>query len=104
MTKQKLLQEFVAGRGYTLQDWNDVSDNVELSKIDIEQMRPFTEVFPELTASIRKGRGAQKRPTKQQVTLRLDRHIIEAFKAKGTGWQNQINEVLKGTLKTEINK
>jgi uncharacterized protein (DUF4415 family) len=99
MTKQKSSQEFVNGRGYTEQDWDGVSDNAELSDIERSQMRPFSEVFPELDAAIRKGRGKQKLPTKQQVTLRLDRHIIEAFKAKGAGWQNQINEALKFNLK-----
>ena len=41
------------------------------------------------------GRGPQKAPTKQLVSLRLDREIIEHFKAQGTGWQTRLNDVLR---------
>lgn len=57
--------------------------------------RPFAEVLPELAASARRVRGKQKTPTKQLVSLRLDRSIIDAFKAEGPGWQSRINEALK---------
>ncbi len=101
MSNPKQLQDFVNERGYTAQDWHDVSDNPELSDAELAQMRPFSEVLPDLNTAIRKGRGKQKSPTKQQITLRLDRHIVEAFQARGAGWQNQINEALKFTLKQQ---
>ena len=34
-------------------------------------------------------------PTKQQVTLRLDRDVLNHFRAMGTGWQSRINEALR---------
>jgi uncharacterized protein (DUF4415 family) len=40
-------------------------------------------------------RGPQKTPTKQQVTLRLDRDVVERFRATGEGWQSRINEALR---------
>jgi uncharacterized protein (DUF4415 family) len=40
-------------------------------------------------------RGPQKTPTKQQVTLRLDRDIVERFRATGEGWQSRINDALR---------
>jgi uncharacterized protein (DUF4415 family) len=40
-------------------------------------------------------RGPQKRPTKQQVTLRLDRDVVERFRATGQGWQRRINDALR---------
>jgi uncharacterized protein (DUF4415 family) len=40
-------------------------------------------------------RGPQKTPTKQQVTLRLDRDVIERFRATGEGWQSRINDALR---------
>jgi uncharacterized protein (DUF4415 family) len=36
---------------------------------------------------------------KQQVTLRLDKIVLETFKASGAGWQTRINEALRKALK-----
>ena len=84
-----------AGRGYTQADWEEVSSNPEWTTEEMAKARPFAEVLPELAASARRVRGKQKAPTKQLVSLRLDRSIIEAFKAEGAGWQRRINEVLR---------
>ncbi len=46
---------------------------------------------------VRRGRPKSKTP-KIQVTLRLDREVIETFKAGGDGWQSRINEALRGVL------
>ena len=43
----------------------------------------------------RRTRGPQRLPTKQQVTLRLDREVLDRFRAGGAGWQSRINEVLR---------
>ena len=32
---------------------------------------------------------------KEQVTLRLDRQVLDYFQADGPGWQDRINEVLR---------
>ena len=40
-------------------------------------------------------RGPQKAPTKKQVTLRLDRDVVERFRATGAGWQRRINDALR---------
>jgi uncharacterized protein (DUF4415 family) len=37
-----------------------------------------------------RGRGAQRAPTKQQVTLRLDQDILAKFRATGPGWQSRL--------------
>jgi uncharacterized protein (DUF4415 family) len=68
----------------------------ELTAADFRAMKPL-DAFPELAALVRgRGeRGPQKTPTKQQVTLRLDRDVIERFRATGTGWQKRINEALR---------
>ena len=69
----------------------------ELMAEDFAAMRPTAEVLPELVASWRKRgeRGPQKSPTKQQVTLRLDRDVVERFRATGEGWQSRINDALR---------
>lgn len=69
----------------------------ELTAADFRAMRPLAEVVPELAELIRKRgeRGPQKTPTKQQVTLRLDRDVVERFRATGPGWQKKINDALR---------
>lgn len=42
------------------------------------------------------NRGGRPRGSdKQSVTLRLDRDVIERFKAGGAGWQTRMNEALR---------
>lgn len=60
--------------------------------------RPFAETFPDLAKSIRR-RGPGKKPTKEAVTLRLDRDVVEAFKADGPGWQSRVNSALREAKK-----
>jgi uncharacterized protein (DUF4415 family) len=51
--------------------------------------------MPELAASIRKGRGPNKAPTKKLVSLRLSPDVLDHFKAKGPGWQSKIDDALR---------
>ena len=90
----------LSGRGYTQADWDDVSDNSEWTAEEMAKAQPFAEVFPELAASARRVRGKQKAPTKQLISLRLDRSVVNAFKAEGPGWQSRINEALKRTIRS----
>lgn len=90
----KLQKSFKPGQGYTREDW-DAVDNPELMAEEMAQMRPFAEVFPELAAAIRKGRGPNKAPTKKLVSLRLSAQVIDAYKAKGPGWQSRIDADLR---------
>ena len=87
------------GRGYSKQDLRDVSDNPELTKADIANARPFSEVFPDLVTSTRKGRGPNKSPTKKLVSLRLSPEVIEHFKSTGAGWQSRIDETLRKAVR-----
>jgi len=96
----KRLKNFEPGHGFTQQDWDEVSDNPEVTPELLQRARPFAEVFPELAASIRRARGKQKLPTKQLVSLRIDRDVLEVFKASGTGWQKRINASLREAIKS----
>jgi len=44
---------------------------------------------------VRRGRGPQKSPTKQLVSLRLSQEVLEHFKSTGPGWQTRIDEALR---------
>jgi uncharacterized protein (DUF4415 family) len=70
-------------------------DSPELTDEQIAQAKPFAEVFPELAASIRKGRGPNKAPTKKLVSLRLSGQVIDKYKQGGPGWQSRIDDDLK---------
>jgi uncharacterized protein (DUF4415 family) len=47
----------------------------------------------------RRGRGPQRTPTKQLVSLRLDPDVVIAYRNTGRGWQARINAVLKKTVR-----
>jgi uncharacterized protein (DUF4415 family) len=44
-------------------------------------------------------RGPQKAPTKERVSLRLDRDVVAHFKSGGEGWQTRINDTLKKSVR-----
>ena len=69
----------------------------ELTAEDCRHFRPTSEVLPELVKLWRKRgeRGPQKAPTKKQVTLRLDKDVVDRFRATGAGWQSRMNEALR---------
>lgn len=69
---------------------------------DDENDRPAT--ADELAEGIMAARRKRGRPvgaaTKEQVAIRLDRDILEAFRAGGPGWQTRMNDVLREWVKT----
>jgi uncharacterized protein (DUF4415 family) len=92
MGKQQ--KSFKPGRGYTRKDWDDVQ-SPELTAEAMAKAKPFAEALPGLAASIRRGRGPNKAPTKKLVSLRLSGQVLEAYKAKGPGWQSRIDADLR---------
>ena len=85
----------IAGRGHTQADLDEVSDNPEFTADEMARAKPFAQAFPDLAASMRRARGRQKAPTKQLISIRLDRDVIETFRATGDGWQARMNETLR---------
>lgn len=84
-------------RGYTKADLKTVSDNPEWTKEDFARARPFSEVFPDLHASIKRSRGRPKvENPKEAVTLRLSPDTIEKFKATGDDWRARMARRLSG--------
>lgn len=74
-------------------------DNPEWTEADFASARPAADVLPADFVAAYRGRGrpkgSVKADAKQQITLRLDRDVIERFRATGPGWQARINDVLK---------
>ncbi len=70
-------------------------DNPEWTEEDFARARPASDLPPHILAAFPKMRGPQLAPTKQQVTLRLDRDVLARFRATGPGWQSRINAALR---------
>ena len=73
-------------------------DNPEWTAKEIRQARSLMDALPKETAAAvrryRGQRGPQKNPTKELVSLRVDREVVAAYRATGSGWQKRANEAL----------
>lgn len=46
-------------------------------------------------AVLRRARGPNKRPTKEQVAIRFSPEVLAYFRATGRGWQTRMDEALR---------
>ncbi len=74
-------------------------DNPEWTDEDFATARPASEVLPkEAVAALVRKVGRPRGSTssiKEAVSLRIDRDILDRFRASGPGWQTRINEALR---------
>lgn len=79
-------------------------DNPEWTAKEIREARPLLEVLPpEVVEAIKRyrgQRGPQKNPTKELISLRLDREVLAALRATGLGWQTRANDTLRAAFVT----
>ena len=75
-------------------------DNPEWTEEDFARARPASEVVPELVAYSVRRRGASVKPPKVQVTMRLDRDVVDGLRATGPGWQVRANQALRRLLES----
>lgn len=81
--------------GYSQEDWDEVSDNPELTDADLAEMRPAREVPEVYNLLPKRGRGRPKlADAKVNLTLRIDPALLDAYRATGTGWQVLMHEAL----------
>lgn len=78
-------------------------ENPEWTADEIRRARPLTSALPKETAAAirryRGQRGPQKKPTKDLISLRVDRDVVAAYRATGAGWQRRMNSVLRDNLR-----
>lgn len=48
---------------------------------------------------VKRGRGLQQAPTKVSTTIRIDADVLAFFRARGRGYQTQINDALREVAK-----
>lgn len=53
------------------------------------------EMTPEMFARAIVRKGLKPVARKSQITLRIDSEVLDWFRAKGTGYQSQMNAVLR---------
>jgi uncharacterized protein (DUF4415 family) len=100
MRTSKNAPGYVPNSGFSQDDWDEVGDNPDLTPEELATMRPASEVLPAALHDglVKRARGRQKAPTKQLVSLRLSRDVLDHFRASGPGWQRRIDEVLRRAM------
>lgn len=78
----------------SLTDWARL-DAMTDADIDLSDC---PEITPEMFARAVVREGLKSRPKKEQLTLRLDSDVLEWFKARGRGYQTQINALLRAFM------
>jgi uncharacterized protein (DUF4415 family) len=77
------------------------ADNPEWTAAEARSAAPFSALPKTLQSKLaRRTRGAQLVPTKERITIRLSRNVVETFRATGTGWQTRMDAALQDWLKT----
>ncbi|WP_019905631.1 BrnA antitoxin family protein [Methylobacterium sp. 77] len=77
-------------------------DNPEITPSEFARMRPMADAMPPALyeALTKAGRGRPKSGgAKVLLTLRIDPHVVDAYKATGTGWQTRMNDALARSVK-----
>lgn len=79
------------------------AENPEWTAEEIRQARPLMEMLPKETVEAirryRGQRGPQRAPTKELISLRVDRDVVAAYRASGPGWQVRANDALRAYAK-----
>ena len=70
----------------------------ELKAEDLKRFRGASSLSSELQRKLG-VRGPQKTPTKERITIRLSRDVVERFRATGDGWQSRVDGALQDWLK-----
>ena len=70
----------------------------ELKSEDLAAFRPASSLPQSLQQKLG-VRGPQKTPTKERVTIRLSRSVVDTFRSSGEGWQSRVDAALQDWLK-----
>lgn len=76
----------------------------ELVVADIKRFRAPDQVLSKSLVEKLSGRGPQKKPTKERITIRLSPEVVQSFRATGDGWQTRVDAALRDWLKSHRTK
>lgn len=74
------------------------AENPEWTDEDFATAKKFSQLpasLQEKLLSLKKPRGSQKAPTKEVVTIRLSRDVVEKLRASGPRWQTRVDAALR---------
>ena len=71
----------------------------ELTAKDMAKFKPAAELLPLSLKKKLAVRGPQKTPTKERITIRLSREVVDQFRESGEGWQTRVDAALREWLK-----
>ncbi len=75
-------------------DWSRL-DALKERDVDLSDI---PEITPQMFAQAVVRQGSKPVPPKAQVTLRVDRDVLEWFKQQGHGYQTRINALLRAYM------
>ncbi|MGA7868848.1 MAG: BrnA antitoxin family protein [Stellaceae bacterium] len=81
---------------------DDEGEVRELTSADLKDFRGAEEILsPPLMQKLSvQGRAGQEALTKERITIRLSRDVVEKFRATGEGWQTRLDAALRDWLQT----
>lgn len=81
---------------------DDEGEVRELMSADLKDFRNAEEILsPALMQKLSvQGRAGQEALTKERITIRLSRDVVEKFRATGEGWQTRLDAALRDWLQT----
>ncbi len=102
MTRSEHAPGYVPNPDYAREDWDEVSDNPELTDAEIAELRPDGEGLPAALADAFKRLGGRPKSEAKAVpvSLRVPPDVLAAYKADGPGWQTRMNEALAAGLRS----
>jgi len=71
---------------------------------DVVDTSDIPEISPEQFARAVVRRGLKPSPAKVQLTIRVDRDVLEWYRKKGRGYQTRINKLLRAYMEAHSNK
>ena len=85
-----------ASKDATRPSWADPGDAPELTDAELRQADVY-----EGDRFVRRGGRPKGSGTKELVSLRIDRSILDHFRRGGPGWQTRLNDALRSMLNPE---
>lgn len=71
-------------------------NNPEWTDADFANAKPGADVLPaELVQALKSKGGRPRGSNKEQVALRVDKDVLDRFRATGPGWQTRMNDALR---------
>ena len=71
------------------------ADNPEWTDEMVKQSVRLSDLPQDLQTKLRRGRGPNKAPTKERISIRLSSDTVQYFRATGDGWQTRIDDALR---------